>query len=112
MNYQSNNPKHVSCIDTCNQCHQVCLQTAMNHCLESGGKHVEPEHFRLMLNCAEICQTAANFMLMNSLYHNRVCQVCSEICDACASSCEQIEGMEDCVRICRECAENCRKMAA
>ena len=26
----------------------------MNHCLKTGGKHVEPDHFRLMLNCAEM----------------------------------------------------------
>ncbi len=32
------------CIETCEQCHRTCLQLAMNHCLEAGGKHVEPEH--------------------------------------------------------------------
>ena len=41
-----------ACIAACTHCHQVCLQTAMNHCLESGGKHVEANHFRLMMNCA------------------------------------------------------------
>ena len=39
-----------SCIDACTKCYQTCLQTAMNHCLETGGKHVEPSHFRLMVN--------------------------------------------------------------
>jgi hypothetical protein len=30
------------CIQTCLSCYRMCLGTAMNHCLETGGKHVEP----------------------------------------------------------------------
>jgi hypothetical protein len=82
----------------------------MNQCLESGGKHVAPDHFRLLINCAEICQTSANFMLSASAFSNPICRVCAEVCDACAKSCEQI-GMEDCARVCRECAQSCRQMA-
>jgi hypothetical protein len=100
-----------SCIDTCTECHQTCLHEAMNHCLEAGGEHVAPDHFRLMMNCAEICQTSANFMLSGSALSSNVCRVCAEICDACAQSCEQIEGMEECARVCRDCAESCRRMA-
>jgi hypothetical protein len=83
----------------------------MNHCLESGGKHVEAGHFRLMMNCAEICQTSTNFMLGSSAFSKQICRVCAEVCDACAESCEQIDGMEDCARMCRECARHCREMA-
>ena len=62
----TNSQSTDSCIDECISCHQTCLQTAMGHCLETGGKHVEPVHFRLMMSCAEICQTSANFMLSDS----------------------------------------------
>jgi hypothetical protein len=31
----------------------------------------------LLLDCAEICQTAANFMLRNSELHSRTCAVCA-----------------------------------
>jgi hypothetical protein len=82
----------------------------MNQCLETGGKHVEPSHFRLMMNCAEICQTSLNFMLSNSEFSEQICAVCAEICDACAESCDQLDGMEDCAKACRECAESCRSM--
>jgi hypothetical protein len=99
------------CIEACVECHQTCLQTAMNHCLETGGKHVEPDHFRLMLNGAEICQTSANFMMSSSRLHQRVCGVCAEVCDACAKSCEQVGDMDECVQACRRCAESCRRMA-
>ncbi|PTR17399.1 hypothetical protein C8R31_101562 [Nitrosospira sp. Nsp2] len=99
-----------SCIDVCNSCHQICLQTAMTYCLESGGEHVEPEHLRLMMSCAEICQTASNFMLSGSRFSEQICRVCTEICDACAESCEKIGDMEECASACRDCAESCRNM--
>ncbi|MDO9104443.1 MAG: four-helix bundle copper-binding protein [Methylovulum sp.] len=100
-----------ACIKACCHCHKVCLQTAMNHCLEAGGKHVEAEHFRLMMNCAEICQTSANFQLSSSHFHRQVCNVCAEICEACAIDCETVGGMDECVEACRACAESCRLMA-
>lgn len=103
--------KMQECVEACNQCYQMCLHEAMNHCLESGGEHVAPDHFRTMINCAEICQTAVNFMLSSSVFSSQLCRVCAEVCDACASNCEKI-GMDDCARTCRECAENCREMAA
>jgi hypothetical protein len=99
------------CIEDCQQCSAECLETAMHHCLESGGRHTEPEHFRLMINCAEICQTAANFMLSRSTFHESLCALCAVICDACAHSCEQIGGMEHCVELCHRCAGSCREMS-
>jgi hypothetical protein len=100
------------CIDTCLDCHAVCLREAMNHCLEAGGKHLEPRHFRLMINCAEICQTSANFMLSGSDLHSVTCGACAQVCDACAESCEAVGDMAECVEACRACAESCREMAA
>ncbi len=105
-------PEMQSCIDECLRCHSVCLSTAMNHCLEAGGQHVEPKHFRLMIACAEICQTSANFMLIGTEHHRHVCRECAEICEECARSCEQMGDMQECVDSCRRCAESCRKMAA
>ena len=98
-------------IEACSRCHQVCLQTAMNFCLSQGGKHVEASHFRLMMNCAMICETSANFMLSGSDYHQRICGVCAEICEACAADCEGLGDMDECVETCRSCAASCRQMA-
>lgn len=109
---QSKSPAMKDCVEACQRCHQMCLQMAMTHCLEQGGKHVEPAHYRLMINCAEICQTSANFMLSQSPCYASVCRVCAEICKACADSCEQIGDMDDCVRACRECAQRCETMGA
>ena len=100
------------CIDNCLRCYQTCFGMAMNHCLESGGKHIEPTHFRLMTACAEMCRTSAHFMLMSSPHHKHVCRECAEICTECAGDCERIGGMEECVKACRACAESCLSMAA
>ena len=99
------------CIDDCLHCYRTCMQTAMNHCLEAGGRHTEPEHFRLMINCADICRTAAEFMLSNSKLHGPICAACAEVCHACAQSCEQIGDMDECVQACRTCMDSCRQMA-
>jgi hypothetical protein len=110
MNHQS--PDMQACIDACLKCYSVCLGMAMNHCLEAGGKHVEPRHFRLMMACAEICRTSAHFMLIGTEHHRHTCRECAEICEECAADCERVGDMEDCVKACRACAEQCRKMAA
>lgn len=101
-----------ACVEACLRCYSVCLGSAMNHCLESGGKHTEPHHFRLMLACAEMCRTSAHFMLINTDHHKHTCKECAEICQACAQDCERVGDMQDCVDECRRCAESCQKMAA
>ena len=100
-----------ACIEACKNCQRSCLETAMTFCLVQGGKHVQPEHFRLMLNCSELCQTCANFMLSQSTMHAEVCAACATVCDACADSCEQIGDMGECVRLCRDCARRCEAMS-
>jgi hypothetical protein len=84
---------------------------AMQHCLEMGGEHVAPKHFRLMMPCGGICRTAAHFMLIGAEHRRHVCAECAEICAECAAECERLDGMEECVQACR-CAESCRRMAA
>jgi hypothetical protein len=100
-----------NCVEACLDCYQTCLATASGHCLETGGEHTEPAHFRLMLACTEICRTAAHFMLLGSEHHKHVCRECAEICDECARDCERIGDMQECVAACRRCAESCRQMA-
>lgn len=112
MNHTADIVHGQDCVEACSHCHQICLQTAMNHCLKAGGKHIEADHFRLIMNCAEICQTSANFQLSSSHFQHRLCEVCAEICEACATDCEKIGGMDECVKACRACAESCRQMAS
>src|SRR3569623_847918 len=103
-----------ACISACLTCHSICQRT-LEHCLKLGGDHASRPHITLLLDCVEICQTSANFMLRGSALHGLTCRVCSEICDACAGHCEDMAGtdvaMQACARTCRECAETCREMA-
>ena len=101
-----------ACIEACTRCHQVCLDT-VTHCLEMGGRHADAAHIRMLLDCAEICQTSANFMLRGSDLHARVCALCAEVCERCAQDCETFEEdfMQACAQECRRCAESCRRMA-
>jgi len=106
--------KMQECIQACKNCSEVCLAN-VTHCLEKGGKHAEPQHIRLLLDCAEICQTSANFMIRGSDFHSRTCGVCAEVCAACARSCESFADdpeMQECAETCRSCAQSCREMSA
>jgi hypothetical protein len=105
------NPAVQQCIEECLNCSRTCLQMSMNDCLERGGRHLEPAHFRLMVNCAEICRTAADFMLTGSPLHAHICAACAEVCQACANSCKEIGDMDGCVKACQRCAETCSQMA-
>lgn len=101
------------CIDACDDCHSICLET-VSWCLEQGGEHAEAEHVKLLQDCAEICQTSANFMLRQSPRHDLTCGACAEVCERCAEECERMDGeqMQACAEACRRCAESCRSMAA
>ncbi|MCA1366392.1 four-helix bundle copper-binding protein [Bradyrhizobium sp. BRP14] len=105
-------PRMQECLENCLVCYRVCLSTAMSHCLEAGEEHTEPPHFRLIMACAEICRTAAHFMLIGTPHHRHLCRECAEICSECAADCERIGDMAECVEACRRCAESCRQMAA
>lgn len=104
-------PEMRECIEECTSCHNVCLET-VTHCLQMGGAHSEAAHVRLMLDCIEICQTSADFMLRGSDFHIRTCAVCAEICDQCATDCDRFpeDFMKRCAASCRRCAESCRLM--
>ena len=102
-----------ACIEECEKCHSVCVQT-ISYCLEKGGHHALPAHIGLLTDCAEICQTSANFMLRESAQHKAICGACGVICDRCAQSCESIgedAQLKACAKSCRDCAKSCREMA-
>lgn len=101
-----------TCLEDCKDCYQACYQSAMNHCLKTGGEHTSAAHFKLMMNCADICKMAVDFQLGQSEFTHRVCLLCAAICETCADSCEKLSGLEDCVLACLKCAESCRKMVS
>ena len=100
------------CVENCQDCHRMCSET-VTHCLEMGGQHAEPSHIRLLLDCAQICHTSADFMIRTSDLHGEVCGVCASICERGAHECERFseDFMRICAELCLRCAESCRMMA-
>jgi hypothetical protein len=98
-----------TCIDNCTQCHRVCLDAA----LYAMQQRLDTAHVRLLLDCAEICQTSANFMLRRSPLHSETCGVCAQICRRCAEACAGMSDdvMRRCAEMCQRCAESCGEMS-
>jgi hypothetical protein len=101
-----------TCIQNCTTCHRTCSE-ALTHILK-GAKQADAALTLLLLDCIEICQISADFMIRGSKRHKLTCGVCAEICTRCAEACEAVddEQMRRCAEICRRCADSCRKMAA
>lgn len=101
-------------IQDCLDCHSTCTET-VSHCLQMGGKHAEAAFIRLLLDCAQICQTSVDFMLRTSHFQSEVCGTCSEICKHCVEECIRIGGadatIKECADACRRCAVSCEKMS-
>lgn len=107
-------PEMQDCLQNCIASHALCIETAQ-HCLRLGGPHADVKHQRLLMDCAQICQTSADFMLRTSHYHHLTCGVCAEICKACAEDCQEMDPedpmMRRCGEACKRCAESCERMA-
>jgi hypothetical protein len=101
----------ADCMEALGHCHATCLSTAAVHCLESGGEHVRPQHFRLMLDCAAACAFAADALARKSQFHNRICALAGDIATTCGRDCEALGGMEACAAACRETARLCAEVA-
>jgi len=102
-----------NCIEECISCHSICI-ASVQYCLEKGGKHARADHIQTLRDCADTCQTSADFMLSGSPLHPLTCAVCAEACERCAKSCDTMkedEQMKECGEQCRICAESCRKMS-
>ena len=104
-----------TCIALCSECHQVCLET-LTHCIGVGGRHAEASHLQLLLDCAEICRTAEDFMLRHSERHGLTCGSSRRSARRSRRKRRRVGGddglMERCWATCRRCAEACRQMAA
>jgi hypothetical protein len=100
-----------NCIDACLRCYQLCRATPIARAAAIGGADGGARHLALMLNCADICRTASDFLLSGSDHRNIVCAVCATVCRSCAESCERMGGLEECAAACRSCAGLCMRMA-
>lgn len=102
------------CIEECLNCHASCTMTAQ-YALGEGGDKADPGLVGVLLDCAEICQTSANFMLRGSPYHGATCAACAELCRAAEEALREFaddEQLAHCAETCATCAASCEQMAA
>ncbi|WP_413290909.1 four-helix bundle copper-binding protein [Bdellovibrio sp. HCB337] len=101
------------CIKNCFACHRVCLET-LHHCLSQKSTHFQGKNLELLQMCAESCLLSARMMVADLEFHHQSCELCFEVCLACADECERFTEdpeMLRCADVCRTCAESCRAMA-
>jgi len=102
------------CIDECLKCHRLCGDT-VTQCLLIGGAYARPELIRLLWDCAQICQTTADFMLRKSSFQLQASNLCIDICTQVTEVLAEFEDdrmMRVCIISNQRCAAICREMTA
>lgn len=102
------------CIQACLDCHHVCLETVRHRLRRQGREAAGTAHIRMLLDCAELCQTTADFICSESAFHGRLCALCADLLELCAERCEAFGDdpqMRACAEACRRCADFCRSLA-
>lgn len=102
------------CIEYCTNCHRTCLEATARHFRGEREPKLNEALVRLLLDCADICRTSADFMIRGSDQHQHTCRTCAAICTRCADECDKIGEdpyMAACAEICRRCATSCAQMA-
>lgn len=97
-------------IELCLRCHQEGTE-AFQYCLQHGGDHADPHHLKVMQSCIEISYVCARFMMLQSPYQHMMCEICSQICLACAKACEELhdDALVDHIHVALQCADACRR---
>ncbi len=105
--------EYQTCTVICSKCAVTCEQCA-NACLNEPGILEMVPCIRLNMECAAICRAAVQIMNLESNHANAVCQLCADICTACAEECEKHDHghCRECAMICRQCAAECVSMTA
>ncbi len=104
-------PEIRHALERCQETHQACLEGVAHSMLVN--REREPAHIQMLMDCADITQTAANFMMRGSDLQGWVSRVCAEICIRCSRDCERFEEdgeLQACAALCMRCAEACYKV--
>ena len=107
------NSVYQSCIEYCQRCAEVCEQ-CLAACLKEDDLNMMAKCMSLDLECISVCRAAAHLMVLDSNHANAMCQVCADVCTACAEECERhdMDHCQKCAAMCRDCAAECMTMTA
>jgi len=102
------------CAELCRQCADACLEL-VGTCVAPGGSSTDSHHLNLLLDCVDVCGSAAASLRRGSPHHGMLCSACATVALLCAAECQKRGGderMVRCAQICARCAEKCQRMAA
>ncbi len=93
------------------ECYSICAE-AVTRCLERGGAYAAKPVLHLLIDCSEICQITAGFMLRGSSLVRLMNTVCAEACLRCAQGCERFDDdlLQQCAEVCLRCVDACRDL--
>ena len=111
--FYSMNSAYQSCIDACIRCAAACDHCAAS-CLREDDVEMMALCIQLDIECSTVCRTAVQLMHLQSNHSNAMCQLCADVCNACAGECGKHDHShcQACAAACRECAAECMSMAA
>jgi hypothetical protein len=103
--------KYESCIDACLRCMAACNYCA-SMCLQEEDVEEMKNCIRNDMECAVLCNVAAQMMSMDSPFAMDVCEICERACRKCAEECSRHDNdhCQECANACNECAEECATM--
>ena len=101
-----------SCVEACQKCTAECEHCA-TACLQEPDVSARTRCVQLLRDCADICVLSVQWMARGSSYANKICGLCADTCEACATECARFkdEHCQRCAEACRRCAAECRQMA-
>lgn len=82
------NAKFRDCIEACKRCADAC-NTCSVACLQEENVAEMSRCVRLDLDCAAICRLAVSVMVRDSEFSKAICQLCADLCEACAEECNK-----------------------
>jgi hypothetical protein len=99
------------CASACLDTHKAALQ-ALKFCLHKGGKYGQTAQLLRLLDCAQICDTAAEFCIDDSAQCAAVANACAQVCEACARDSELFDDaeMRQFAEVSRYCAHACYRV--
>jgi len=105
--------QYQACMEACRNCATLCHQCATACLLEEDVKSMV-RCIQIDLECAALCNAAAEVMSLDGELSAQLCHLCEIACSNCAQECEDHPEMghcRECAVACRRCAEVCAQMA-
>ena len=99
-------------IAACYSCAAICDRCAIA-CFARDDPLTMARCIGLVMDCAQLCRSAAMMMSRGSEFVDAVCEACAEVCAACASECagHDVKHCHLCAEACARCARMCRAVA-